>query len=82
MSFCFPAYSKSPCDTIFFSTTVQFLDNIAAEKPQLSRLELTLLSMSVVAASCGPILFTEGYKIAEVLAPAAAACKYFIGFFA
>lgn len=55
---------------------MQFLDNIAAEKPQLSRLELTLLSTSVAAAACGPILFTEGYKIAEVLAPAAAACKF------
>ena len=54
---------------------MQFLDNIAAEKPQLSTLELSLLSMSVAAASCGPILFTEGYKIAEVLAPAAAACE-------
>lgn len=58
---------------------MQLLDNIAASKPQLSTLELTLLSMSVFVASSGPILFADGGRIAEVLAPASAAFSAAIG---
>jgi len=58
---------------------MQLLDNIAASKPQLTPLELTLLSLSVAAASSGPIFFAEGAKVAEVLAPAAAAFSAAIG---
>jgi hypothetical protein len=58
---------------------VQLLDNIAASKPQLTPLELTLLSLSVAAASSGPLFFTDGSKIAEVLAPASAAFSAAIG---
>ena len=54
---------------------MQLLDNLAGQQPQLSPLELTLLSLSVAAASSGPVLFNDGAKVAEVLAPAAAACK-------
>jgi hypothetical protein len=54
---------------------MQLLDNITAQKPQLSRLEITLLSFSVVAAGSGPVFFMDGAKVAEVLAPACAACK-------
>jgi hypothetical protein len=54
---------------------MQLLDNITAQKPQLSRLEITLLTLSVVAAGSGPVFFADGAKIAEVLAPACAACK-------
>lgn len=57
---------------------MQLLDNITAEKPQLSQLEITLLSLSVAAAGSGPIFFVDGYKVAEVLAPACAACKFWI----
>lgn len=62
----------------FFLTEVQLLDNITAEKPQLSRLEVTLLFSSVMAACAGP-LFPDGLKIAEVLAPAAAALNAAVG---
>ena len=57
---------------------MQLLDNITAEKTQLSQLEITLLSLSVAAAGSGPLFFgvVEGYKVAEVLAPACAARKY------
>lgn len=55
---------------------MQLLDNITAQKPQLSRLEITLLSLSVVVAGSGPVFFMDGAKVAEVLAPACAACKY------
>ncbi len=57
---------------------MQLLDNITAEKPQLSRLEITILSLCVLSASSGP-LFTDGAKIAEVLSPAAAALSAAIG---
>jgi hypothetical protein len=52
---------------------VQLLDNLAGQKPQLTGLELGLLSMSVFAAASGPFLF--GGALTEVLAPTAAACK-------
>lgn len=58
---------------------MQLLDNITAEKPQLSQLELTLLSLSVLAAGSGPILFADGARVAEVLAPACAALSAAIG---
>ncbi len=58
---------------------MQLLDNITAEKPQLSQLEITLLSLAVAAAGSGPIFFPDGAKIAEVLAPAAAALSAAIG---
>mmetsp|Transcript_11107 Transcript_11107/g.16836 ORF Transcript_11107/g.16836 Transcript_11107/m.16836 type:complete len:585 (+) Transcript_11107:153-1907(+) len=57
---------------------MQLLDNITAEKPQLSRLEISILSLCIGAASTGP-LFTDGVKVAEVLAPAAAALSAAIG---
>lgn len=55
------------------------LDNIAASKPQLTPLTFTLLSLSVAVASSGPIFFTDGFKVAEVLAPASAAFSASIG---
>jgi len=55
---------------------MQLLDNITAEKTQLSQFEITLLSLSVAAAGSGPIFFVDGYKVAEVLAPACAARKF------
>ena len=58
---------------------MQLLDNITAEKPQLSQLEITILSLSVALAGSGPIFFNDGYKIAEVLAPACAALSAAIG---
>lgn len=57
---------------------VQLLDNIAGSKPQLTPLELTLLSLSVLAASSGPF-FPDGGRITEVLAPASAAFSAAIG---
>lgn len=57
---------------------MQLLDNITAEKPQLSRLELSLL-FSSVAAACASPLFPDGLKVAEVLAPAAAALNAAVG---
>jgi hypothetical protein len=57
---------------------MQLLDNITAEKPQLSRLEISILSLCIGAASTGP-LFTDGVKVAEVMAPAAAALSAAIG---
>lgn len=58
---------------------MQLLDNITAQKPQLSRLEITLLSFSVIAAGSGPVFFMDGAKVAEVLAPACAALSAAIG---
>jgi hypothetical protein len=59
--------------TILLRNTVQLLDTIAGQKPQLSPLEFTLLFGSVLAAASGP-LFLNG-EVKEFLAPAAAACK-------
>lgn len=53
---------------------MQMLDFMAGKKSNLSPLELTLLSMSVLAAGAGPLL--PGDQIANFLAPASAACKY------
>ena len=53
--------------------SVQMLDNLAGQKPQLTGLELTLLSLSVSAAASGP--FILGGRLTEVLAPTSAACK-------
>lgn len=58
---------------------MQLLDNITAQKPQLSQLEISVLSLSVVAAGSGPIFFAEGAKVAEVVAPAMAALSAAIG---
>lgn len=60
---------------------MQLLDNITAEKPQLSQLEITLLTVSVALSGSGPMFFPaeQGYKIAEVLAPACAAFSAAIG---
>lgn len=55
-------------------TPVQLLDKVAGQKPQLTALELTLLSASVAAAASGPWLV--GGKLTEFLAPTAAACKF------
>ena len=49
------------------------LDNIAGERPQLSPLELSLLSLAVGIAATSPAILP--FKIVEGLAPAAAACK-------
>lgn len=53
---------------------MQLLDNLAGQKPQLTALELLLLSASVTAASSSPWIM--GGKLTEVLPPTAAACKY------
>ena len=55
-------------------STVQLLDNLTGQKPQLTALELLMLSSSVAAAASGPWIF--GGKLTEFLAPTAAACKY------
>ncbi|KAL7576268.1 hypothetical protein ACA910_018094 [Epithemia clementina (nom. ined.)] len=56
---------------------MQSLDRIAAQKPQLSILEASLLSGAVLSAGLGPLLF--GGHITEFLAPAAAAFSAAIG---
>ena len=56
---------------------MQSLDRIAGQKPQLSVLEVTLLSGAVLSAAAGPIVF--GGHITEFLAPAAAAFSAAIG---
>ena len=55
---------------------MQSLDRIAGQKPQLSALEVTLLSSAVLSAAFGPVLFGQ---ITEFLAPAAAAFSAAIG---
>ena len=52
---------------------MQLLDNLAGQKPQLTALELVLLSASVTAASSSPWIL--GGRLTEVLPPAAAACE-------
>jgi hypothetical protein len=52
---------------------MNLLDNLAGQKPQLTVLELILLSLSVTAASASPWIL--GGQLAEVLPPTAAACK-------
>ena len=56
---------------------VQLLDNLAGQKPQLTALELFMLSTSVAAAASGPWIL--GGKLTEFLAPTAAACTFHIG---
>ena len=56
-----------------FLCVVQLLDNLAGQKPQLTSLELFMLSTSVAAAASGPWIL--GGKLTEFLAPTAAACK-------
>lgn len=56
---------------------MQFLDLIAGQKPQLSALEATLLSLAVLSAASGPLVL--GGKITEFLAPSAAAFAAAIG---
>lgn len=52
---------------------MQLLDNLAGQRPQLTALELLLLSASVTAASSSPWIM--GGRLTEVLPPTAAACK-------
>ena len=54
------------------------LDNIASSQSQLSGAEVGLLLGAVAASGLGPIAF-PGTSVTEVLAPAAAACKLFLG---
>ena len=52
---------------------MQLLDNLAGQKPQLTALELFMLTASVTAAASGP--WVMGGALTEFLAPTAAACK-------
>ncbi|OEU19067.1 hypothetical protein FRACYDRAFT_237358 [Fragilariopsis cylindrus CCMP1102] len=56
---------------------MNLLDNLAGQRPQLTVLELILLSFSVTAASASPWIF--GGQLAEVLPPTAAAFSAAIG---
>jgi len=56
---------------------MQLLDNLAGQKPQLTVLELVLLSASVTAASSSPWIMHG--KLLEVLPPTAAAFSAAIG---
>lgn len=58
---------------------MQLLDRWVVQKPQLSPLEFTLLSLTVLAAGCGPFILNG--EVTGVLAPSAAACKYQEGFY-
>lgn len=53
---------------------MQLLDNMAGQQPQLTALELTLLSLSVAAAASGPFIF--GGALTEFVAPTSAACTF------
>ena len=79
--FTFPLTSiVHPSQFIISMLSVQLLDNLASEKPQLSTLEVSLLVSSVLAASTSPLLNpVDGLKVAEVLAPASAAFAASIG---
>jgi hypothetical protein len=52
---------------------VQILDRLAGQKPQLTALEITMLSTSVFAAASGPWFL--GGSLTRFVAPTAAACK-------
>ena len=54
---------------------MSMLDNLASLQPQLSGTEVGLLLGAVLASGMGPIVF-PGTSVTEVLAPAAAACKF------
>jgi len=58
---------------------MQMLDNMAGQLPQLSTLEICLFSISVAAASSGPIFFPDSLSVTKVLAPASAAFSAAIG---
>jgi len=51
------------------------LDNVASSQSQLSGTEVGLLLGAVFASGVGPIAF-PGTSVTELLAPAAAACKF------
>ena len=57
---------------------MDILENMAGEKPQLSTLELILLTTSVWIVATAPSLFAGYFKVTEVLAPAAATCEYIV----
>ena len=57
----------------FIVSTVQMLDVLAGQRPQLTALEFALLSMTVVSAASGPLILNGA--LTEFLAPTAAACK-------
>ena len=57
---------------------MQLLDNLAGQKPQLTALELFMLTSSVTAAASGPWIM--GGTLTEFLAPTAAACKFYFMF--
>jgi len=63
---------------IFFAS-VQQLDLIAGENPQLSPLEFSLLVAAVCSAASGPLLPVAGSALTDFLAPAAAAFCAAIG---
>eukprot|EP00537_Pseudo-nitzschia_pungens_P011271 CAMPEP_0172396042 /NCGR_PEP_ID=MMETSP1061-20121228/23207_1 /TAXON_ID=37318 /ORGANISM="Pseudo-nitzschia pungens, Strain cf. pungens" /LENGTH=633 /DNA_ID=CAMNT_0013127797 /DNA_START=219 /DNA_END=2117 /DNA_ORIENTATION=- len=56
---------------------MQLLDNLAGQRPQLTALELVMLSASVTAASSSPWIM--GGQLTEVLPPTAAAFSAAIG---
>eukprot|EP00536_Pseudo-nitzschia_multiseries_P005439 jgi/Psemu1/190462/e_gw1.101.61.1 len=56
---------------------MQLLDNLAGQRPQLTALELIMLSASVTAASSSPWIM--GGRLTEVLPPTAAAFSAAIG---
>lgn len=61
---------------------MQLLDNFTSDRPQLSSLELFLLTASVLAAAASPVAFSDpavGLRVAEVVAPASAAFTASIG---
>jgi hypothetical protein len=65
------------CFFATFINIVQLLDTLAGQRPQLSALEFTLLSLAVLSAATSPLLL--GGHIAEFLAPSAAAFTAAIG---
>eukprot|EP00980_Cylindrotheca_fusiformis_P031115 scaffold25830_cov162-Cylindrotheca_fusiformis.AAC.16 len=56
---------------------MQLLDNMAGQQPQLTALELSLLSLAVAAAASGP--FVLGGVLTEFVAPTSAAFSAAIG---
>ena len=54
---------------------MELLDDAASLRPQLSGTEVGLLLGAIAASGVGPIFF-PGTSVAEVLAPAAAACEF------
>lgn len=60
-----------------FRLIVQLLDRLAGQKPQLSVIEITLLTAAVATCVSGPIVL-DG-KLAEFIAPSMAAISAAIG---